>query len=147
MNQGRHPAASTMHPGMSQSSEDIARSAFAAFTARDVEALVLLADPGIEFLPVTAMITSNGEPYRGHEGLRRYFEDIERVWDDIRATPREFQTIGDHVVAVGRVYAHGGGRVVDSPAAWVWRIEGGLIVWGKVFPDPVEAMAYVGVVA
>ena len=74
--------------------------------------------------------------------MRRYFEDVERVWDELRVTPRDFSLHGEYVVAVGRVYAHGQGRVVDSPAAWVWRFREGRIVWGKVFPDPVDAVAY-----
>jgi hypothetical protein len=31
------------------------------------------------------------------------------------------------------VYAWGVGRVVDSPAGWLWRVRDGLVVHGRVF--------------
>lgn len=121
---------------------DVVRRAFQAFAARDVEEMLPVLDPDVEFLPVTAVILGQGEAYHGHEGMRRYFADVAEVWDELVVTPREFRVVGDHVVATGRVYARGAGRVVDSPAGWVWIVRDGLIVWGRVFADAEGALAY-----
>jgi len=45
----------------------------------------------------------------------------------------------------GRVYARGeGGYISDSPAAWLWRIRGDLICWGRVFTSRADALEAAG---
>ena len=113
---------------------DIVRAAFAAFERRDAGALVALCDPECLFEPVTAQIAGDGEPYRGHDGMRRYLTDVARVWQELRPEPTAFEEVGDEVVvATGRIYAWGVGRVIDSPAGWLWRVRAGRIVHGRVF--------------
>src|SRR4051812_16274248 len=94
------------------------------------------------FEPVTAAIAAAGEPYRGHEGLRRYMEDVSRIWQELRPSPDTWYE-GDNgiVVATGRVYAWGAGRVVDAPAGWLWRVEHGLLAYGRVFETAAGALA------
>jgi ketosteroid isomerase-like protein len=122
------------------------RRVFDAFSRRDVEAVVALCDAGIELQLPTAQRANRGEPYRGHEGIRRYFEDVGRVWDELRVVPQEFRELEDgRVFAIGRVYARGGGGlVVDSPAFWLWRIRDGLVVRGQVFEDRRAALKEAG---
>jgi hypothetical protein len=49
------------------------------------------------------------------------------------------------VLVFGRVYARGaGGYISDSPTQWLWRVSGGLIVWGRVFPSRADALAAAG---
>ena len=61
---------------MSEANVDLARKAFEAFAARDVDAALAVMDEGVEFLPVTANLTTGGVPYRGHDGIRSYLEDV-----------------------------------------------------------------------
>ena len=119
---------------------DLARKAFDAFAARDLAAAVALFAENGEFLPVTANLTTGGVPYRGHAGIARYFEDIGRVWDDLRVFPREFRDMGDTVVALGRMHGRGGGMIIDRPTGWVWRCRDGKIVSGRVFASQEEAL-------
>ena len=128
------------------SNVDIVKDAFAAFERRDVEQLLALARPDIVFEPVTARIAAGGEPYRGHEGLRRYFEDVARVWQELRPAPDTFyEREGGIVVATGRVYAWGAGRVVDAPSGWLWRLEGGKLAYGRVFETASGALTAAGI--
>ena len=90
----------------------VVRRAFDAFTLRDVERLVATCSPDVEFDLPTARLARTGQPYRGHEGVRTYMRDAARVWAELRLEAREFHEAGDLVVAVGRVYAWGEGRVV-----------------------------------
>ena len=57
---------------------DIVRRAFDAFSRRDLNVLLTLADPEIEFMPATARVAGRAEPYRGHDGLRTYLADVAR---------------------------------------------------------------------
>jgi ketosteroid isomerase-like protein len=119
---------------------DIVRRAFDAFSRRDLNVLLTLADPDIEFMPATARVAGRAELYRGHEGLRTYFADVARVWQELRSEPEEFVEVGDVVVCTGRVYAWGVGRVIDAPAGWVWRLRRGRLVEGHVYDTRREAL-------
>jgi ketosteroid isomerase-like protein len=122
------------------------RQLFACFSRRDVPALLALCDEDVEFLPVTAMVAADGEPYRGHQGITRYVADVARVWEELTVEPSEFHRAGDDaVVAIGRVYAWGVGRVIDAPVGWVWRFApNGRAVYGRVFESRAEALAAAG---
>jgi ketosteroid isomerase-like protein len=123
----------------------VVREVFEAFAQRDVEALEQLLDPEMEFFAPTAELAHGGEPYRGSDGIKRYFEDVERTWEEIRVVPQAFREAGDHVLVSGRVYARGrGGFLVDSPTNWVWRLREGLVIWGRVYDDRDEALRAAG---
>jgi ketosteroid isomerase-like protein len=126
------------------SNADVVRRAFDAFSRRDVEALLALADEEIEFRPATARVAGRGEPYRGHAGMRAYMSDVARIWQELRTEPSQLLEEGELVVVVGRVYAWGVGRVIDSPAGWVFRVRDGLLVYGAVFDTRREAMEAAG---
>jgi ketosteroid isomerase-like protein len=130
------------------SNVDVVRQAFAAFEHRDADLLASICSPDVVFQPVTARIAAGGEPYRGREGMRRYLEDVASVWQELRPAPDAFREgDGGVVVATGRVYAWGAGRVIDAPAGWLWRIEGGLITYGHVFETAAAALEAAGMSA
>jgi ketosteroid isomerase-like protein len=129
------------HSGGVSPNVDIVRRAFAAFELRDAEALVAVCSPDVVFEPVTARLIAGGEPYRGHAGMRRYLADVARVWRELRPMPDTFHEGPDGLVLVtGRVTAWGLGRVIDAPAGWLWRLNGGLIAHGRVFETATEAI-------
>jgi ketosteroid isomerase-like protein len=113
---------------------------FDAFAARDEEALLAIMDPEIEFFGPTATVLNEGKCYRGHDGMRRYLQDVEMLWAELETLPARFREVGNHVVVMGRVRARArDGLEMDAPAAWVWRVERGLVAWGCVYGDR-EAM-------
>ena len=123
------------------------RQLFDRFSRRDVPGLLTLCDPEVEFLPVTAMVAAGGEPYRGHDGISRYMADVARVWEELTVEAQEFHRSGDDtVVAVGRVYAWGVGRVIDAPVAWLWRFgPDGRAVYGRVYENRADALEAGGI--
>ena len=125
------------------------RALFEHFSRRDTGALLELCDPGVEFLPITAMVAAEGEPYRGHDGISRYVADVARVWEELVVDPTEFHRSGeDTVVAIGRVYAWGVGRVIDAPVGWLWRFgPDGKAVYGRVYESRADALAAAGLPA
>jgi ketosteroid isomerase-like protein len=130
---------------VSEENVELVRKAFEAFTQRDVEAVLEIIHPDVEFLAPTASIAGRGRPYRGHDGMRQYFEDVGRIWEELEVIPHEFREVGDQVVALGRVYGRGlDGLLVDSPTGWVWRVENDKIVEGRVFTNRQEALDAVG---
>jgi len=113
------------------------RRLYEAFDARDVDALLDVVAPEIEFFGPTATLLNEGRCYRGHEGMRRYLRDVEALWQDLEVDPQTLREVGNHVVALGRVRARAhDGMELDTPAAWVWRVEADLITWGCAYGDP-----------
>jgi ketosteroid isomerase-like protein len=116
---------------------DVVRRLFAAFECRAEEALLEVVDPGIEFFGPTATVMHEGRCYRGHEGMRRYLRDVEVLWDELELEPERMHEVGNHVVVMGRVRARArDGLELDIAAAWVWRVEHGLVTWGCAYGDP-----------
>jgi ketosteroid isomerase-like protein len=120
------------------------RAVFAAFAERDVDGVLHLIDPDVEFTPVTADLAGRTEPYRGHAGIRQYFRDVALVWEDIRLTPREFREVGESVLVTGRVSARSAARIVDGSTGWVWRVRDGRVVYGRVYASAADAERAVG---
>jgi ketosteroid isomerase-like protein len=129
---------------VSEANVELARRAFEAFAQRDLSGVLDVMDEDVEFLPVTANLTTGGVPYRGHDGLGRYLDDVERVWDELRVYPSEYRDLGDSVVALGRMRGRGGGMIIDRPTGWLWRMRSGKIVFGRVYASHEEALKAAG---
>jgi uncharacterized protein len=122
---------------------DVVKEVFAAFAARDSERVVAVLDPDVVFIAVTGGILGRTEPYRGHEGMREYFRDVERVWDELILSPGEFEEVGDAILVTGRVSARSPARTVSGSTGWVWRVRDGLVVYVRVYASAAEAAAAV----
>jgi ketosteroid isomerase-like protein len=125
---------------VSEPNVEVVRRMFAAFAERDLAGMLPAMDEEVEFLPVSANLTTGGVPYHGHDGIARYLEDVERVWPQLRLYPEEISDVGDCVVVIGRVRARGGGMIIDRPTGWVFNMRDGRIVRGRVYGTPGEAL-------
>jgi ketosteroid isomerase-like protein len=120
---------------------EIVKAMFAAFAARDLQMVLALADPEIEFTAVTGEHAGRTDPYRGHDGLRAYFRDVAEVWEELRLTPREFRSAGDVVLVTGKVSARSRERTVTGSTGWIWRVRDGKVVYGRVYASAADAIA------
>jgi ketosteroid isomerase-like protein len=120
---------------------EVVKAMFAAFAERDLDSVLALADPNIEFTAVTGEHAGRTEPYRGHAGMRQYFRDVAAVWEELRLTPREFRPEGDLVLVTGKVSARSRGRTVTGSTGWIWRVREGKVVYGKVYASAADAIA------
>lgn len=120
---------------------DIVRRVFEAFERRDTDAVVELCADDVEFwLPVTAGLADVEGPYRGHDGVRRYFEDVERVWGSLEIGPQEFLEVGDCVVVSGTVTTRRS-LTMYSSAGWLWRVRKGKVASCQLFQSADAAIA------
>jgi ketosteroid isomerase-like protein len=119
----------------------LVKQVFEAFTQRDVPALLGLVTPDVEFFARTADIAQGGAPYVGYEGMRQYMRDVGKVWRELRVIPQAFRSEGDRVLVTGRVYARDhGGSIIDSPAAWIFAVEGDLVALVRVYDRAEDAV-------
>jgi ketosteroid isomerase-like protein len=119
---------------------EVVKAMFAAFAARDLETVLTLADPDIEFTAVTGEHAGRTDPYRGHDGLRAYFR-VADVWEELRLTPREFRAGGELVLVTGKVSARSRARTVTGSTGWIWQMRAGKVVYGRVFASAADAIA------
>ena len=128
--------------------EEVVASLFEAFSRRDLPSVLELVHPEVVFQPMTAAVTRAGEPYRGHEGIRRYSEDVESHWVQLTIRPKQIRGAGRAVVVLGLVSGSGaGGSFEDAPTTWVVKFRDGLVAHAQIFSDErhvVDALAETG---
>jgi uncharacterized protein len=109
---------------------EIVKSMYEAFARRDLDAIVALIAPDAELLPgPTAAVVGLDEPYRGADGLQRYFADVAKAWDTLSAHPDDFRASATgSVVVFGRLVSTAGDEEVTRNVVWTWRLREGLIV-------------------
>lgn len=130
---------------MGGSSEPIIRRAYAAFAQRDLDTLVEISDESIEVSTVTGLLAGRTGPYRGHEGLGEYMNDLGGTWKRLELRPQQFHEVDEeNTLVFGRVRAWHDKGFLDSANAWLWTIRDGRVVAVKVFADPGEARSAFG---
>lgn len=120
----------------SSSRTAIAQRLFDAFNARDLDAALSLLHPDVVFEPVSGAVLNDGEPYRGHAGMRCYFADVQAHWRELTVNPVHLREAGDAVVALGHASgASAAGSLRDAPTTWVFKFDAGLVAHIQVFSD------------
>jgi ketosteroid isomerase-like protein len=127
--------------GIPDGNEAIARKTFEAIGRWDIDALLALYHPEIEFLPLTGTRVESGG-YYGHAGVRAYFDEVGEVWESMQPRAETVHTVGDRVVVFGgcAVRGRGSGAVSDSPMAWVLTIRDGKVARHHGYRTPDEAL-------
>ena len=128
---------------MSRENVEAVYRAERAFNEADVDALVSLLHPDIEW--ETGLL---GTPtYRGHDGIRRMLRDVQAAWSDI-----QMEIVGDPVerddavLVEARLVAHGRstGAPVEATQFWADHFLGDLCVRHQAFLTKAEALEAAG---
>jgi ketosteroid isomerase-like protein len=111
---------------------DVVRAIYAAFAVRDLEGALDFISPRCEIHLETARAVGRTEPYVGQAGMREYFADVERAWQELEIHVADFRVIPGSVIVMGHVT----GRTADGPfrraAVWTWRVTQGRVVHMRV---------------
>ena len=113
---------------MSQENVELVKALFEAFAARDHVAAAELLHSEVEIRP--AIVGGpEGAVYRGREGNRQFWDDIDAAWTEFRISPDEFRDLGGEVLVLGRAFAlaPGSNIALDEPAASVATVDHGHI--------------------
>ena len=114
--------------------------------AWDVDSLLQLYHPEVEFLPLTGTRVESGG-YRGHEGVRAYMSEARDLWDVLQPVGEVFTDVGDHVLVTGRCRVRGRASRAESNSAcaWVVGVRDGVIVSHRTCESYDEALRAAGV--
>ncbi len=126
-----------LHSDAARETVALVREMFSAFAQRDLEGTLRHAHPEIELdVPATAERAGRTGPYRGHDGIRDYFCDVERLWSELVIAPDDYRAVGGAVIVFGHVHGRMDGVEVRTRVMWTWRVDAGRIVSGRVFQTP-----------
>jgi ketosteroid isomerase-like protein len=119
------------------------RAMYDAFNRRDLEAGLRYLHPEVELRPLGTSVLTGRPLYRGHDGIREYLADVQRVWTaGLRVFPVDYRAVSGSVVVFGRV--EGGAEPlgpIEDEVVWVWRLRDGLVVSGQIFSTRRAALA------
>ncbi len=130
---------------MSSDNLEIVQRGFDAFNERGVEGIIPFVDPEFE-ATTPPNLASEPDTYRGHEGIRRWFDSFYEVMDQIRWDASDFQQVGDKVVVEFTLRARGKTTALDfgQDAVMVWSLRDGKAIRLELFETLDEALAAAG---
>jgi ketosteroid isomerase-like protein len=121
---------------------EIVQQAIEAFNANGVDGILPLIHP--EFEATTPPdLASEPDTYRGHDGVRRWFDSFYEAMDDIRWDAHELHEVDDRVVVEFTLRARGKTSGLDfgQDAVMVWSFRDGKALRIELFQTLDEAMA------
>ena len=131
---------------MSQENIERVRSGYESFARGDLEAVLELLDPDVDWHPAIAPILGV-EAIRGREGVRQFFtKDLFEGFDEFQAEPLSFEDLGEIVLVMVRYTGRGEstGLELNQTFATVYEIRDGKTVRMRDYPSRAEALAAVG---
>jgi ketosteroid isomerase-like protein len=129
---------------MSEENVEMVRRIYEQLNRGDVEGVVELCDD--DFLMDMSERVFNPDTYRGHDGIRRFYEGVSDAWESYRWAVEETRVAGDSVVAM--LHCQGksreGGPEVDWRVAWLWKFRRGRPVSLRFYRDRSKALEAAG---
>jgi ketosteroid isomerase-like protein len=126
-------------------SEEPVRRFADAVNEADPEAAVSVCDPEVEFLSVLAV---SGRAYRGHDGIRQYFEDVASAWQEWRVEAHRVAAAPDGRVAIVMTMHFRGkesGAAFSEQTGHVWTLRNGKLLRNQPYRDADQALRELGV--
>jgi anti-sigma regulatory factor (Ser/Thr protein kinase)/ketosteroid isomerase-like protein len=137
------PAGTGVEASVAEGNVRVVLEVFDAFEARDIERLMPLVDLGVMVEPLSTPVEQR-TPYLGVSGLRRYLDDLDATWDEFEVAINEVRPHGDHVAALGSIYARRDNLVANDPAGFALKLRDERVLWLKAYRRPDEALAAAG---
>lgn len=127
---------------MSLENLEIVERGVEAFNDRGVEGIIPYIHPEFE-ATTPPNLASEPDTYRGHDGIRRWFDSFYEVMDQIRWDAHSFQQVGDRVVVEFTLRARGKTTGLDfgQEAVMVWSFRDGKGIRIELFETLDEALA------
>jgi len=129
---------------MSQENVDVVRRGYNAFNRGDIDGVIETTGPEVRWDMSERVF--NPAVYEGHDGMRRFVEEIDEVWEEFRLEPQEFIDAGDKVVVAHLIRGSGKGSGVDVelPSTSVYTLRGGKVVEAVMYREHGKALEAAG---
>jgi len=113
-----------------------------SFNLRDPDAMVAGWDPECEWHPFLTAEVEGGQGYRGHEGIRQWFSDLDEMFSEVSWHPASAKDLGDErYLILGAIKARGrsSGVEVETPIGQIIELRDDLILRGWAYPSHEQA--------
>jgi ketosteroid isomerase-like protein len=105
---------------------EVVRGLYDAFERRDLDAmLAAFSDDALLHFEGTARLAGRTEPYVGHDGLREYLADVERLWDELVLHATDYRAVPGSVIVMGHITGRRQGLDVRRSSVWTWKVKDG----------------------
>jgi uncharacterized protein len=129
---------------MSEENVNVVRQAYDLLNRGDIDRLIELCSD--DFSLDMSERVFNPATYRGHEGIRRFYRDVEEAWESYTWDVEQARASGDSVVAL--LHCHGKSRPDAPPVAWrvawLWTLKNGRATSLRFYRDRAEALEAAG---
>jgi ketosteroid isomerase-like protein len=131
---------------MSQENIEVINAGIAAFNRRDQEAAAAVLHPAVEFDAAGSILPGMNRVYRGHAGVRRFWQTWLEDLGELRFEIDETIDSGEHVFVVQRAITRGRSSGAEVEQRWftVYTFRDGLIVRLRGFGDRQQALEAAG---
>jgi ketosteroid isomerase-like protein len=126
---------------MSSQNVDLVRAGFEALSEGGVEALLPFIHAEFE-VTTPANLAAEPDTYRGHDGVRRYFDSFYDAMDEVRFEPQELREAGERVIVAVTLMARGRTTGIETRQefAMAWSLRDGKAVRVAVYGNLDEAL-------
>ena len=126
---------------MSQEDRETLRLGYEAYQRGDWDGVLRAMHPDIEWETVRT-----GGPYRGHDEVRRFLEDMREPFEEVIVEPDEWFDYGDRIVVFLRISARprGSEAVAENRVGHLWTMRDGKAIRCQTFPRREEALEAAG---
>jgi ketosteroid isomerase-like protein len=124
----------------------VSRSA-ESYNSRDPELMIEHWDPDCEWHPFISAEVEGREAYRGRDGVRQWFRDVDELFSEVHWRVEEVHDLGeDRIVVLGNLEARGraSGAEVNSPIGQLFELREGRLLRGWAYPSHEQAMQAAG---
>ena len=132
---------------MSQENVEAFKRGTEAANRRDLEAALEEFDPEVEWhSALQQSLTGEATLYRGHEGIRALYRDLDVLVDKAQWEYSEIRDLGDRVVGIGRfrMRGKGSGAETEAPVCSVVDFKNGKAIRVRTYLDLNEAFEAAG---
>jgi ketosteroid isomerase-like protein len=111
----------------------------------DITRILRFTHPDFEAV-IPAELSAEPDTYRGHDGVRRYFQTFDDAMDDVRFEPQRFWDAGEAVVVDMRLTARGKQTAipVEQRYAQIWTLRDGMATGVSTYVSAREALEVAG---
>ena len=127
---------------MSEENVELLRRGFTALNHSDLEVFLATVHPEVEFTSLIA--EAEGQTFRGHDGVRRWWQEVVLPLGGLHGEPDEIRDLGD--TALARVVATYRPRGVEVPQT-IWiivRYRDRMAIWWQFFRTQAAALDAAG---
>src|SRR5215207_5551476 len=132
---------------MSQENVKVVRGMHTAFGRRDLEGLLAACHPEVTYrAAITQIVEGEAGDFHGHDGIRRWWRDLDDLYDDLHSEVLEVRDLGERVLVVFHIHGRGKGSGVTrvEQLAQVATVRDGQVMEMRDFFSRRDALEAVG---